>query len=50
MEGYFASSSWKPSMRAVAKAGRAWIFAHQSATRGRRCGVISSGAISSEMR
>lgn len=37
-------------MRALAKAGRAWILAHQSATRGWRCGVISSGAISSSMR
>ena len=46
----FASSSWKPSMRAVAKAGRAWIEAHHSATRGWRAGVISSGAISSSMR
>ncbi len=35
---------------AVAKAGRAWMAAHHSATRGCRAAVISSGAISSSMR
>ena len=37
-------------MRAAAKAGRAWIAAHQAATLGWRARVISSGAISSSMR
>ena len=37
-------------MRAWAKAGRAWIAAHQAATLGWRCAVISSGAISSSIR
>ena len=35
---------------AAAKAGRAWIAAHQAATRGCFAAVISSGAISSSRR